>query len=375
MKSKIAFVIASIAAIALIMSCSSSQPPRVSAGSPDDAKAVQGNWKPAKAELAGQPMNGAILKSISLKLEQGRYEVSVGGAPDKGTYTLDSTSNPKGMTITGTAGPNSGKTFPDYEEAPEVERLRTGPFQLEFERTKELLAERLPQPPATILDVGGGPGAYALWLAELGYEVHLIDPVHRLVAQAQGLSDVLAHRIESCSVGDARELKWDDRSVDIILELGPLYHLIHQKDRLQALRESFRVLRPGGKVFVAAISRFASALDGLCRDLLADQTFQSIVKADLEDGIHRNETGRLEYFTTAKFHRPDELKAEVVEAGFTEVDVLGIEGPGWILPDFEDRWRDPRRRLDLLAIARRLEREPSIQGVSAHLLAVGEKPV
>jgi ubiquinone/menaquinone biosynthesis C-methylase UbiE len=262
-----------------------------------------------------------------------------------------------------------------YEEAPEAERLRTGPFQLEFERTKELLAERLPKPPAIVLDVGGGPGTYALWLAELGYEVHLIDPVDQLVAQAQRRSDAVAHRIESCSVGDARELKWDDCSVDIILELGPLYHLIHQKDRLQALKESFRVLRLGGKGFVAAISRFASALDGLCRDLLADETFQNIVKADLEEGVHRNETGRLEYFTTAKFHRPDELKAEVVEAGFTQVEVLGIEGPAWILPDFEERWRDPRRRLDLLAIARSLEREPSIQGASAHLLAVGEKPM
>ena len=93
-----------------------------------------------------------------------------------------------------------------YEQAPEAERLRTGPFQLEFERTKELLAERLPKPPATILDVGGGPGTYALWLAELGYEVHLVDPVYRLVAQAQRRSDEAAHRIESCSVGDASEL-------------------------------------------------------------------------------------------------------------------------------------------------------------------------
>jgi len=133
-------------------------------------------------------------------------------------------------------------------------------------------------------------------------------------------------------------------------------------------------LKPGGNVFVAAISRFASALDGLTRDLLADQAFQSIVTADLEEGIHRNETGRLEYFTTAKFHRPDELKAEVVAAGFAKVEVFGIEGPGWILPDFESRWRDPRWQQDLLMIARRLEHEPSVQGVSAHLLAVGEKP-
>ena len=79
---------------------------------PDDAKAVQGSWTPAKADLVGQPMTEAVLKTISLKLDNGKYEVSVGGNPDKGTYTLDSTSKPKSMTITGTEGPNNGRTFP-----------------------------------------------------------------------------------------------------------------------------------------------------------------------------------------------------------------------------------------------------------------------
>ena len=86
------------------------------ADSPDDAKAVQGNWEPVKAELAGQPMTDAVLKSISLKLDNGKYEVLVGSAPDRGTYTVDSTTRPKGMTITGTDGPNHGKTFPAIYE-------------------------------------------------------------------------------------------------------------------------------------------------------------------------------------------------------------------------------------------------------------------
>ena len=261
-----------------------------------------------------------------------------------------------------------------YERAPEAERLRTGSSQLEFERTKELVGERLPKPPARILDVGGGPGTYALWLAGLGHEVHLIDPVEHLVAQARERSDLSAHKIASCSLGDARALKWDDNSIDLILELGPFYHLIDEEDRRQALKEAYRVLRPGGCVFAAGISRFASALDGLSRDLFADPKFQAIVKADLEEGVHRNETGQLDYFTTAKFHRPEELEAEVGAAGFSDVQVLGIEGPAWMLPDFEERWGDPRRRVDLLATARRLEREPSVRGISAHLLAVGKKP-
>jgi uncharacterized protein (TIGR03067 family) len=83
---------------------------------PDDAKAVQGSWTPARADLGGQPMADAVLKSISLKLDDGKYEVFVGDKPDKGTYTLDSTSQPKSVTITGTEGPNQGRTFPAIYE-------------------------------------------------------------------------------------------------------------------------------------------------------------------------------------------------------------------------------------------------------------------
>ena len=86
------------------------------ANPPDDAKALQGNWKPAKAELAGQPLADAVLKTISLKLDNGKYEVFVGEHPDRGTYTLDSTGKPKGITVTGTEGPNNGKTFPAIYE-------------------------------------------------------------------------------------------------------------------------------------------------------------------------------------------------------------------------------------------------------------------
>jgi uncharacterized protein (TIGR03067 family) len=74
----------------------------------DDAKAVQGNWTMSKAELGAQPMSEAVMKSISLKLENGKYEVFVGANPDKGTYTIDSTTKPKSMTVTGTEGPNHG---------------------------------------------------------------------------------------------------------------------------------------------------------------------------------------------------------------------------------------------------------------------------
>ena len=83
---------------------------------PDDARAVQGNWKPIKAELAGQPIPDAVMKSISLKLEKGKYEVFAGGTPDRGAYAIDAATKPKSMTIFGAEGPNIGRTFPAIYE-------------------------------------------------------------------------------------------------------------------------------------------------------------------------------------------------------------------------------------------------------------------
>jgi ubiquinone/menaquinone biosynthesis C-methylase UbiE len=260
-----------------------------------------------------------------------------------------------------------------YQEVAEEGRLAAGPSQLEFARTKEVVLRYLPPPPVTVLDVGGAAGTYALWLAERGSQVHLIDPVPRLVEEARRRSEASPNRLCSCQVADARELPFRDGIADGVLLLGPLYHLTDPAERLRALREVYRVLRPGGLMFAAAISRYASALDGVARDLFADPAFGAIVQQDLEDGQHRNATDNWAYFTTAYFHRPEELEAEVVSAGFHCQAVLGLEGPGWILSDFDERWSDPRRREDLLRVARELEREPSIVGLSAHLLAVGIK--
>jgi uncharacterized protein (TIGR03067 family) len=77
-----------------------------------DEKAMQGTWRPVKAELAGEASPEAVLKTIVLKLEGDKYEANVGGQVDKGTCKLDPTAKPKGLTIVGTDGPNKGKTFP-----------------------------------------------------------------------------------------------------------------------------------------------------------------------------------------------------------------------------------------------------------------------
>ena len=257
-----------------------------------------------------------------------------------------------------------------YERCPEESRFESGRARLEYERTKDVLARVLPAPPARVIDVGGGAGAYSLWLAARGHEVHLVDATPRLVEVARQRSAAAERPIASMSVGDARRLPQADAFASAVLVMGPLYHLPEEADRLRALREAARVLAPGGVLVAAAIGRFASALDGLVRGLTRNPLFRAIRDQDLRDGQHRNTTGNLDYFTTSYFHRPDDLLREIEAAGFRDTYVLGVEGPGWLLADLDERWNDDLLREDILAIGRRLEREPSIVGASAHLLAI-----
>lgn len=260
-----------------------------------------------------------------------------------------------------------------YDRTPEESRLEQGAFRLEQERTRELLQRFMPPPPAIVVDVGGAAGAYALWLAEAGYAVHLLDRTPRLVAEARRRSQDAHRPLVSCRVGDARALDLSSGMADVVLLLGPLYHLTDPADRAQALRESARLLRPGGLLFASAISRWASALDGLARELLTDASFTTIVEQDLRTGQHRNPTGRADYFTTAYFHHPDELAVEVKTAGLDLAGVFGIEGPGWILSDVVERMADPIRREVLLRVAGMVETDAPVMGTSAHLLAVARR--
>ena len=258
-----------------------------------------------------------------------------------------------------------------YTRFPEELRLRAGVGQLEFQRTKELLRRFLPQVPATIVDVGGAAGAYAFWLAGLGHQVHLMDATPRLVAAAMGQNASAARRLACIALADARRLPLRASMADVVLLMGPLYHLTDRSDRAAALVEAKRVLRRGGLLAAAAISRCAAVLDGLAFHPGLDAALVSMRQRSLAEGQYRNETDSDRHFTTAYFHRPDDLRAELKEAGCSNVRVFGVEGAGWLLRDFDERWKDAALREEILAVARLLEEEASVSGASAHLLAVG----
>jgi SAM-dependent methyltransferase len=211
--------------------------------------------------------------------------------------------------------------FPDeivehYDrEIDEGRRITQGLGQLELLRTREIVRRHLPPAPRRILDVGGGTGVHAAWLASDGHDVHLIDRVPRHVDQARRLAPGPGR--VTAAVGDARDLAAARASFDAVLLLGPLYHLTERADRIRVLREAARVVRPAGVVFAAAVSRFASLFDGL----------------------------------------------EVLE-------LVGVEGLAGFLPRLDRRWERDRDRELILWSARVVEAEPSLLGLSAHLLVV-----
>src|SRR5262249_26269632 len=77
----------------------------------DDAKDVEGVWVPAAGELGGQPLPAEMLKNMKLSIKDGKYAVKVGEETDFGTVKLDATQKPRALDITGTDGPNKGKTI------------------------------------------------------------------------------------------------------------------------------------------------------------------------------------------------------------------------------------------------------------------------
>jgi SAM-dependent methyltransferase len=244
---------------------------------------------------------------------------------------------------------------------------------LEFVRSMELLLRLLPAPPARLLDVGGGPGAYAGPLARRGYRVHLVDPLPLHVQQARQAAGTGPLAAFTAAAGDARELPEPGESQDAVVLFGPLYHLTGAAQRRQALREARRVLWPGGRLLAMAVCRFASLLDGLYEGWLDDRLFRPIGDQDLADGQHRNPdpVGRPQFFTTAYFHTPDGLADEIEGAGFTGVAVYGVQGPDWPL---RQQWSDPQRREQILFAARSAETQPSLIGFSDHLIAAAAKP-
>lgn len=244
---------------------------------------------------------------------------------------------------------------------------------VEFAITCHTLATYLP-PNARVLDIGGGPGRYAIWLAQRGHRAVLADLSTELLSIARSKIDQagVGAMVEEIVEADACDLShWADDSFDAVLCLGPFYHLPDPQDRHRAATEIGRVLRPGGLAFVAFMPRYAFLRRTLAisdeRHHLAQPDFTRL----LEDGVFINDIpGR---FTNGYGVRPEKVAPFFEQYGFTTLVLLSTES---VIADiqralFELATSDPVAYQAAFDIIVRVASDPSILGMAIHLLYVG----
>lgn len=237
-------------------------------------------------------------------------------------------------------------------------KTRSPQGRLEFERTQAIVRTATPAP-ARVLDVGGATGVHAAALAQIGYEVVLVDPVESQVAKAAQIGTFTA------VVGDARALAFPEDSFDAVLMAGPLYHLAGRGERLQALGEARRVCRSGGLVHAAAIPRFAAfAAAALDPDLL-DASLEAWL-----DLLRRGTPVASLRFPGGHFHTPQELQEEMTTAGLRNVTIIGLEGPAGTALERVAEVTEADY-LAAMQLAQTFGDTPDIRDFSNHLLGSG----
>lgn len=256
--------------------------------------------------------------------------------------------------------------------AREWERLlRPEDGALEFLTTTHLLDQHL-APQSRVLDLGGGPGRYSLWLAERGHRVSLADlsPELLAIARDQVAASPAAEQIVEVVEADARDLaRWPDASFDAVLALGPFYHLTAPADREAAAAELARVLAPGGLAFIALMPRFAFLrrvlANPLEQHLLAQPGFVARV---LDEGIFRND--RPGAFTEGYGVTVPEVEPFFARFGLLSRGLFSAES---LAPDLQSALaalgeHDPAAYRAALAVLLRTAADPSILGLARHLL-------
>lgn len=261
-----------------------------------------------------------------------------------------------------------------YQYFNEDTRLQaTASGKLEFEMTMKRLLSHLPKN-AVILDLGGAAGTYSFPLASLGHRVYLADLSDRLIMQAkEKLKRSPNQNLVSCEVVNALDLgRYPDCSFDAVLLMGPLYHLLEEKERAQCVQEVNRVLKPGGLVFATFIPYLSGSI------AIVDRYFSAPSQVDAENLQAVFRTGQFRNnanvgFQEGYYPTVAEMHALFANAGFEKIRILSIRSFAYGREEQIEKLSSPSMRSTILRLAENMCELPEIVETCGHALYIGRK--
>lgn len=152
-----------------------------------------------------------------------------------------------------------------YDETVNYEWRRLDRHQVEFELSKRYI-NRYIKPYERVLDLGGGPGKYALYLSQRGCQVTLADLSQKNIDFAMNKAQELGLPLNALQL-DCRDLTAiEGGQYDHVLCMGPMYHLQKEQDRVITINECLEKLKPNGTIFVSFVSSYSFVWDYLIGD-------------------------------------------------------------------------------------------------------------
>ena len=258
-----------------------------------------------------------------------------------------------------------------YDDNAEREWRRLEEHRTEFAVTMRTLEEYLPKAPADILDVGGGPGRYAIRLSERGYHVTLADISASMLDFARDKAAEAGLELAGSLRADAAGLGViSSETFDAVLLMGPLYHLITPRERQAAILEAYRVLKVGGVLFAAFITRYAPIRYIAKYEPMFIVAHPDKLEEMLTTGVNIGGSGG--GFTDAYFALPTEIQPLMQDLGFNTLDLVACEGVVSRIDEqinelTGEEWQE---WVDLNYL---LGKDPTVHGAADHLLYVGMK--
>jgi SAM-dependent methyltransferase len=257
-----------------------------------------------------------------------------------------------------------------YEGGVEEEDARLERHQLERDLTWRYLTRYLPRD-GSILEIGAATGAYTLALCRLGYSVTAVDLSAALLARArQRLASEHPDGRVQFVVADARDLgAVQDPAFDAVLLMGPLYHLVREEDRREAIRRAAARLRSGGVLFSTFLSRL-----GVLGDLMkrTPEWIEQRAEVDSLVGRGRRPDDQPKGGFRGYFARVSEIAPLHESVGLRTVAVAGVE-PVISADDESYNKLQGRQRELWLDLLYSVSSDETAVGASRHLLYVGRK--